>query len=251
LIILKLDFEKAFDKVEHEVILQVLKHKGFSQKWISWIEHILKSGTSPILLNGVPDKVFHCRRGVRQGEHLSPLLFVLAADLLQSIIDRAKSMGLLRLPIQVGYTYDYPIIQYADDTLLIMEACLLQLMVLKAILHTFAESTGLRVNYSKSCMFPINLSVDRLNHLAATFNCQSSSLPFTYLGLPLSLTKLNAADYFPLVTKIERRLVNTSNLLTQGGKLQMVNSVFSSLPTFYMCPISLPTEIKKTGREIP
>jgi hypothetical protein len=57
-------------------------------------------------------------------------------------------------------------------------------MVLKAILHTFAKYTRLRVNYFKSCMFPINLSVDRLNHLAATFNCQSGSLPFTYLGLP-------------------------------------------------------------------
>jgi retron-type reverse transcriptase len=99
LIILKLDFEKTFDKVEHEVILQVLRHTGFSQKWISWIENILKSGTSSILLNGVPGKVFHCRRGVRQGDPLSPLMFVLAAYLLQSIINRAKSMGLLRLPI--------------------------------------------------------------------------------------------------------------------------------------------------------
>jgi hypothetical protein len=65
LMILKLDFEKTFDKVEHEVILQVLKHKGFPPKWISWIENILKSGPSSILLNGVPGKIFHCRRGVR------------------------------------------------------------------------------------------------------------------------------------------------------------------------------------------
>jgi hypothetical protein len=99
-------------------------------------------------------------------------LFVLVADLLQTIINKAKSMGLLRLPIQVGYTNGYPTIQYADDILLIMEACPQQLMVLKAILHIFAESAGLRVNYSKSCMFPINLSVGRLNHLAVTFNCQ-------------------------------------------------------------------------------
>jgi hypothetical protein len=76
-------------------------------------------------------------------------------------------------------------------------------------------------------MFPINLSVDRLNHLAATFNCQSGSLPFTYLGLPLSLTKPNAVDCFPLVMRIERRLVNTLNLLTQrrevtNGKLSFL-----------------------------
>jgi hypothetical protein len=56
LIILKVDFEKAFDKVEYEVILQVLEYKGFADKWISWIESILKSGTSSIPLNGVPRK---------------------------------------------------------------------------------------------------------------------------------------------------------------------------------------------------
>jgi hypothetical protein len=59
-------------------------------------------------------------------------------------------MGLLNLPINVGYTSDLPIIQYADDTLLIMEVCPQQLFVLKAILNTFVDSTSLKVNYSKS-----------------------------------------------------------------------------------------------------
>jgi hypothetical protein len=60
---------------------------------------------------------------VRQGDPLSPLLFVLATDLLQSIVNKARTEGILNLPINVGYTQDFPIIQYADDTLLIMEAC--------------------------------------------------------------------------------------------------------------------------------
>jgi hypothetical protein len=56
---------------------------------------IMSSGTSAILLNGVPGKVIHCKRGVRQWDPLSPLLFVLAADLLQSIINYAQQSGIL------------------------------------------------------------------------------------------------------------------------------------------------------------
>lgn len=76
-----------------------------------------------MLLNGNPGKVFHCKRGVRQGDPLSPLLFVLAADLLQSVVNKAKDQGLINLPIPLRYTTDFPIIQYTDDTLLVMEAC--------------------------------------------------------------------------------------------------------------------------------
>jgi hypothetical protein len=71
-VILKLDFEKAFDKIEHQAILEILQSKGFEDKRIGWIKEILGSATSSVLLNGIPGKVFHCRRGSYK-ETLYPL----------------------------------------------------------------------------------------------------------------------------------------------------------------------------------
>jgi hypothetical protein len=204
-----------------------------------------RSNEALVLLIGTPGKIFHCKRGVRQGDPLSPLLFVLSADLLQSIINTAKDLGLLNLPIPLQYTNDFPILQYANDTLIIMEGCRRQLFLLKALLNSFATSTGLKVNFSKSMMVPINLSTDKLQQLSATFGCSTCSLPFTYLGLPLGLTKPRVEDFLPLVTRCERRLVNTCLFLSQAGKLQITNSVFTSLPTFFMSTFSLHVTIRE------
>lgn len=133
------------------------------------------------------------------------------------------------------YSQDFPILQYADDTLIIMEGCSNQLNHLKSILHTFAASTGLKVNYAKSMMVPINMTEERCNTLAQVFGCMVGQMPFTYLGLPLGLTKPKVEEFLPLVSKCERRLSSTSTLLNQACRLQMTNAVFSSLPMFYLC----------------
>jgi hypothetical protein len=160
---------------------------------------ILNSGTLEVLLNGVPGQHFYCKRGVRQGDPLSPLLFVLAADLLQSIVNKANDCGILRLPLPNACGVDFPIIQYADDTILVMEACPKQLFFLKSMLNSFVEPTGLHVNYHKSNIYPINVSDQKMEILANMFHCKIGSMSFTYLGLPLGLKKPNLGAFLPLI----------------------------------------------------
>jgi hypothetical protein len=109
IIILKLDFAKAFDMIEHQAIIQIMKHKGFNSKWLQWTSSILSSGTSAILLNGIPGKQFVCKRGVRQGDPLSPLLYIFGSDLLQSVVNDMVRQGTLFRPIETN-DLDFPII---------------------------------------------------------------------------------------------------------------------------------------------
>jgi retron-type reverse transcriptase len=138
ILILKLDFEKAFDTVEHNTIIRMLQELGFPDKWVSSTKEILSTTQSSILLNGVPGKNFHCKRGVRQGDPLSPLLFVLAAELLQHVLNKAADRELLKYPLQLPHTREFHVIQYANDTILVLEASQRQLFCLKGILQTFS-----------------------------------------------------------------------------------------------------------------
>jgi hypothetical protein len=105
--VLKIDFEKAFDTLDHEAIIKIMRAKGYPELFLKWVRVILSSGSSSILLNGVPGKSFMCKRGVRQGDPLSPLLFVQGSDLLESLVNIAFQNGTLSLPIPVGQDFSY------------------------------------------------------------------------------------------------------------------------------------------------
>lgn len=126
-----------------------------------------------------------------------------------------------------------------------MEGCPSQLLLLKDILQSFALSIDLKVNYNKSMMLPINVSDERLQVFSQVFGCAIGKLPFTYLGLPLGLTKPKVEEFLPMVSRCERRLVSTSSFLSKAGRLQLTNSIFTALSMFHMCTFLLPRSVYK------
>lgn len=134
-------------------------------------------------------------------------------------------------------------VQYVDDTLLIMPAYPTQVQHMKCILLRYAESIGLQINFHKSTLIPINMNQQDANHISEIFGCTVGAMPFTYLGLPVGTTRPTVADLMPMVVSMERRLSATNCLLPYGAKLTLVNSVLTSLVIYAMCTLRLPPRI--------
>ena len=153
-------------------------------------------------------------------------------------------LGLVTSPLQVESCPDFPIVQYANDTLVILRADAKQLHCLKALLNTFADATGLKVNYNKSSMIPINVSEEKMEILINTFHCKKESFPIQYLGTPLGLHKPIVEQRFPLVTRLQKKLVGLSSFMTMAGRLLLVKYVLNSLLIYLMGCLDVPVTIK-------
>lgn len=107
----------------------------------------------------------------------------------------------------------------------------------------YADSVGLKINFQKSTLVPINLSPQDSQELADIFQCSVGAMPFTYLGLPMGTTKPTVTDLMPLVGRVERKLSSTLCMSSYGARLTLVDSVLTSTAVYAMCSIRIPPKI--------
>jgi hypothetical protein len=119
-LICKLDIEKAYDHVNRNFLLFMMKRCGFGDRWCSWIAHCIFSARFSVLVNGTPSGFFSSSRGLRQGDPLSPLLFVIVMEALSKMFAVSIRMGFLS-GFSVGFSsngvFNISHLFFADDTL--------------------------------------------------------------------------------------------------------------------------------------
>lgn len=240
-VIFKIDFEKAYDKVRWSFLQQTLRMKGFSHKWCSWVEKFTQGGNVSIKVNDQVGNYFQSKKGLRQGDPMSPVLFNIVVDMLAILIARAKNAdrveGVIPHLIQDGLS----ILQYADDTVIFMSHDVAKAINMKLILTTFEQLSGLKINFHKSEIFCFGRAKENEAFYSQLFGCKIGSFPFRYLGLPMHTRKLNNKDWQEIKNRIEKKLGGwKGKLLTAGGRLVLINSVLSSLPMFMLSFFEIP-----------
>jgi hypothetical protein len=234
-LILKVDFEKAYDSVDWGFLEYMLRRFGFGGKWIGWIRACVFAGNLSVLVNGSPASEINIQRGLKQGDPLAPFLFLLVAEgfagLMRSAVEKNHFKGFKvgSGGLQISH------LQYADDTLCIGEATVDNIWTLKAILRGFELASGLKVNFWKSCLMGLNVPLGFMEWACNFLNCKRGSFPFYYLGLPVGANPRRGSTWEPVVERLRSRLRSWGNrYVSLGGRIMLINSVLNSIPIFYL-----------------
>lgn len=240
----KVDIAKAFDTVCWPYLLEVMRYFGFGTRSLNWISNLLATSTSQILLNGVHGPSIAHVRGLRQGDPLLPMLFILAMEPFHRIVKAAESASLLS---PIGGRFDrFRCSLYADDVALFMKPEPNDLSALLQLLSFFAQASGLHTNVSKTEIYPIRCEGIDLTSLLANFLGLIKQFPCRYLGLPLHFRKLRKVDFLLLIEKIGSRILGwKGRLFTSAGRKTLVQSVLSSMPTHHLIALQAPKWVLK------
>jgi len=238
--LIKVDIVKAFDTVNWRFLLSLIQHMGFSRRWCDWISLILSSANTKVILNGSPGRRICHARGLRQGDPLSPLLFVLVMESLNALLRLAEARRLLTtLHPKIKertFMYAYDVVVYLSPAQqdLVLTRGILEMASKKkrGILEIFAGASGLKTNVAKCRISSIQCDLEATVTLLTHFPGKIDPFPIQYLGIPLGLRRLSKATMQPLVDRVADRLPSwKASLLNRTGRTVLIKSTLSAIST--------------------
>ena len=240
----KLDLEKTYDHINWNFLLTVMRKIGLGEKWAGWISWCISSALFLVLVNGTPSGFFQSTRGLRQGDPLSLLLFVIRMEALSCLINKAVSGGFLsgcRVRGRGGNGVQVTHLLFADDTMVFCEASLEQMVFLSWILMWFEAISGLKINLDKSEIFPVG-RVENVEDL--TFEL-GWALPSSYLRLPLGVAHKLMVVWDGVEERFRKRLAMWKRqFISKGGRITLIRSTLSSMPIYLMSLVRLPRVVR-------
>eukprot|EP00253_Pinus_taeda_P004365 PITA_04365 len=234
---IKLDLSKAYDRLNWKYLETVLERFGFHQRWIAWIHNLISSPHFFVLVNGSPSKTFNASRGIRQGDPMSPFLFILAVEGLGRFIKQERTANRIK-GLQIwGNNLPLTHQQFVDDIMLFGEPTVREVRQLRRILDLFAEACGLEINKDKSCIFIFNTIDQVKSHLIRILGFKKGELPTKYLGNVLDYTSRRMKNWQGVLDKLSNKVANWAfRVLNIAGRIVLAKSVLQAIPIY---PISI------------
>jgi hypothetical protein len=202
-IMCKMDVEKAYDYVNWDFLLYMLKRCGFGANWCSWIFFCISSVRFSVLVNGSPKGFFDNSRGIRLGDPFSPLLFVFVMKALSRLLSAGINDGLLE-GFKVGNVTVSHLL-FADDTLIFCKDNPDQSAYLWGMFLLFEAASRLKVNLANLVLIPMR-NVQQVDYLVSILGCEVAFLPLDYLRLLLGATNNASHIWDGILKKMECRL---------------------------------------------
>ncbi|KAJ0510703.1 putative RNA-directed DNA polymerase [Helianthus annuus] len=242
--IFKIDLEKAYDSISWDFMESIMIQMNFPVKWCSWIMALVTSARASVLVNGSPTQEFPCFRWLRQGDPISPFLFVMAMEAMTGIMKKACLEGLYN---GLACGNDGPILShliYADDMVFLGEWSGSNARNLRRLLRCFHLISGLKVNMRKCSLFGVGVGNQEVEELANILRCKKGSFPFSYLGLQVGANMSLARYWNTILDTFRNRLsIWKAKNLSIGGRVTLLKSVLNSLPTYYFSLYRAPESV--------
>jgi hypothetical protein len=241
----KVDFERAYDTVNWQFLDYMMGRMGFADGWRRWIKACVFNSSMSVLVNGSPTTDFNVGKGLRQGDPLSPFLFLIVVEGLSGLMSKAVDSNLFH-GYKVSNNILFHSLQFADDTIIVGEGNWDNLWMIKTILRSFEIVSGLKVNFFKSKLYGINLEESFLRASSSFLHCAVESIPFRFLGIPVGANPRRRATWIPIIESMKKRLSTwNGRILSIGGRVTLINSVLSSLPLYYFSFFKAPSCVIK------
>ena len=234
--VIKIDLEKADDRLEWSFVRMVLDHFGFPKNVFELILSCISTTSTSILFNGNKLEAFYPSRGIRQGDPMSPYIFLLCMEYLSSLISKScesKDWTTMKAS-QSGPRFSH--FFFADDLLLFAKANAKNSEAILGVLDKFCEISGQKISKSKSrVVFSPNVDAHSKLSICNKLGISATSEIGRYLGFPIFHKGQNCNAFNFVIDKVQSKLAGwKAKVISPVGRLVLIKSASSTIPDYYM-----------------
>jgi hypothetical protein len=237
LMAVNIDMEKAFDKMEWEFLLTIMEKLGFKPQWINWIILCITTSSFSFLLNGSPFGLFRPSKGLRQGDPLSPFLFILGTEVISRLLHHnLQGYKVARGCIPLTH------LLFADDLIIFTQASSLQVGIIKECLAKYSLWSGQSVNMGKSnILFSPNTTSSTKASILDIIPYSETPISAKHLGLPMFFGRSKQNSFMDILDKVHNKIEGwRAKSLSQAGKSVLLKVVASTIPSYAMSSFLFP-----------